>query len=195
MNILEKYITDHNKFVVLIMGIPGTSKTIFAKKLLNNLNECLTEEHKMKLIKLQDYLIKDKYKVVEVENVKFNIYDYPENINWDKLNEDVKQDKRVIVVGNQIDATKINFEYNLAYYFDTSYMNYKNYIIDKQIIKDVDEKTIDIYVYKVFKVNAEELKKTAHFKIFNIKKDVKYLDVYDKVVESIINYISKKLYK
>jgi hypothetical protein len=149
----------------------------------------------MKLIKLQDYLIKDKYKVVEVENVKFNIYDYPENINWDKLNEDVKQDKRVIVVGNQIDATKINFEYNLAYYFDTSYMNYKNYIIDKQIIKDVDEKTIDIYVYKVFKVNAEELKKTAHFKIFNIKKDVKYLDVYDKVVESIINYISKKLYK
>ena len=195
MNILEKYITDHNKFVVLIMGIPGTSKTIFAKKLLRNLNECLTEDHKIKLIRLKDYLIKDKYTVIEVENVKFNIYDSPENIDWNKLNEDVKKDKRVIIVGNQIDATKINFEYNLAYYLDTSYINYKNYIIDKQIIKDVDEKTMDIYVYKVFKLNAEELKKTAHFKIFNIKKDVKYLDVYDKVVESIINYISKKLYK
>jgi KaiC/GvpD/RAD55 family RecA-like ATPase len=195
MNILEKYITDHNKFVVLIMGIPGTSKTIFAKKLLRNLNECLTEDHKIKLIRLKDYLIKGKYTVIEVENVKFNIYDSPENIDWNKLNEDVKKDKRVIIVGNQIDATKINFEYNLAYYFDTSYMNYKNYIIDKQIIKDVDEKTMDIYVYKVFKLNAEKLKKTAHFKIFNIKKDVKYLDVYDKVVESIINYISKKLYK
>jgi len=195
MNILEKYITDNNQFIIIISGIPGTSKTIFAKKLCKNLNEGLSNNTKIKLIRLSNYLIKDKYKTFVEDDIKFKIYDCPENYDWDKLNEDVSKEKGAVIVGNIFDGSKINFKYNVSYYFDTSYINYKEYIIDKKIIKDSEEKTIDTYVYKIFKPMYEEYKKTINYKIFNIKKDTMFLEIYDQVFKFIIHYLDKKVYE
>lgn len=195
MNILEKYITDNNQFIIIIGGIPGTSKTIFAKRLCKNLNEGLSENVKINLFRLSNYLIKDKHKTFTEDNIDFKIYDCPEDYDWDKLNEDVSKEKGAIIVGNIFDGSKIKFKYDISYYFDTSYINYKDYIIEKKILKDVDEKIIDIYVYKIFKPMCEEFKKTINYKIFNIKKDTMFLEIYDQVFKFIINYLQKKVYE
>lgn len=92
------------------MGLPCSNKSEIAKELEIDL--------KLPTLNVNDYLIKDKFKEYEFDDIKFKIYEDTENYDWDKFNNDVNELKSsgVIIYGNYIDSTKINFTYDFSFF-------------------------------------------------------------------------------
>ena len=111
MNVLEAFITKFKQIIILILGLPCTNKSNYAKELSKDLN--------LQLIKINDFLIKDKYVEKTVDNIKFKLYEDAENYDWDLFNDKVNQTKNngVIIYGNFIDSNKINFNIDITFFY------------------------------------------------------------------------------
>ena len=79
MNIIEAYIKHFNHLIILIIGIPTSNKSEIAKELFTDINPTFT------LININDYM--NGFTEKEVDGVKFKLYDYPDNIKWNKLDD------------------------------------------------------------------------------------------------------------
>jgi hypothetical protein len=189
MNILEAYIKKYNQIIILILGLPCSNKSEIAKELALDLN--------LPLININDYLKENNFIEKIVSDIKFKLYEHPDNYDWEKLSLDVdnKKNSGVILYGNYIDITKFDFTIDFCYFFNMNSNLCKNILIEKQMLpyKEDDEK-VKIYFKDVFNPIYEKLKQDLKInKFFNIKENTTFDDSYDELFESLMSQIKKKL--
>lgn len=188
MNILEAFIKKYGQLIILILGLPCSNKSEIAKELQTDL--------KLSLLNINDYLIKDKFKEVEYDEIKFKIYEDTDNYDWDKLNNDVAELKSsgIILYGNYIDSNKINFKYNFAFFYSINNNLCKKILLEKNILKINDMKDEKIYFEKIFNPKYDELKKNIKFdKFYNVKDNTLFNESYDLIFNLLMELIQLKL--
>lgn len=188
MNILEAFIKKYKQLIILILGLPCSNKSEIAKELEIDL--------KLSIININDYLIEGKFKEIEYDKIKFNIYEDSDNYNWDKLNKDVKELKSsgIILYGNYIDQTKINFDYNFAFFYSMNTILCKKILIEKKLLNFNQITHEKIYFEKIFYPFYEHLKKNIKFdKFYNIKEKTTFDDSYDEIFDLLMKLINNKL--
>lgn len=191
MNIFEAYLKMYKQCIILILGMPCTNKSDIAKELGNDLS--------IPIIKINDYLIKDKFKEVEEDGYKFKLYEHTDAYDWDSFNQKVNELKSngVIIYGNYLDEAKIDFKINYSFMFEMNNKLCKKILIDKKMLPfQNDDPKLDIYFLKIFNPLYDNLKKNITInKFINIKEDTIYADIFDKIFQHLINYINKNVYK
>jgi hypothetical protein len=191
MNVLEAFIKKFGQLIILILGLPCTNKSELAKKLSADLN--------IQLLKINDFLIKDKYIETEVENTKFKLYENVENYDWDALNNKVGQLKTngIIIYGNFLDSDKINFNIDVIYFYSMNNNLCKKLLNEKKLFDEsLDDAKKEIYFNNIFIPSYNQLKQKFKInKFFNIKDDTNLDNIYDELFDSVINFIESKLYK
>lgn len=189
MNILEAFIKKYSQLIILILGLPCTNKSEIAKELEIDLG--------IPSLNINNYLIKDKFKEMEIDNIKFKIYEDTDNYDWDKFNNDVEKFKStgVIIYGNYIDSTKINFNYDFSFFYSMNMTLCKKILIENKLLNISEIEPNDkIYFEKIFNLKYEELKQDIKFnKFYNIKEDTKFNDSYDDIFDLLMNLIKSKL--
>lgn len=196
MNIVEAFIKKYSQLIILIIGMPCTNKSEIAKELKTDLN--------IPIININSYLNKSKYDEVIFQNIKFKIYDFSENYDWEKFNFDVNSLKTsgVIIYGNYLDLSKINFKYDFAFFYSMNVLLCKKILNEKKIINFNESEPISqtinskekIYFDNIFNPKYQEIKKKIKFnKFFNIKKDTTFDDSYNELFDLLMNLIESKL--
>jgi uridine kinase len=189
MNILEAYIKKYKQFIILILGLPCSNKSEIAKELVEDL--------KLPIININDYLKPDAFIEKTVTDIKFKLYEHPDNYNWDSLNEDINNKKShgIILYGNYIDKNKIDFEFDFCYFMSMNTILCKNILIEKQMLPyEKDDEKIKIYFKDIFNPIYEELKHELKInKFFNIKENTTFDEVYTEVFDNLMELIKKKL--
>jgi len=188
MNILEAFIRKYGQLIILILGLPCSNKSEIAKELEIDL--------KLPILNINDYLIKDKYKEVEYDKIKFKIYEDSENYDWDRLNENVNELKStgLILYGNYIDLNKINFNYDFAFFYSMSNSLCQKILTEKNFLKIDNVENEKIYFEKIFYPKYNELKSIVKFnKFYNIKENTLFDESYDLVFNLLIELIESRL--
>ena len=130
MNIIEAYIKNFGQFIILIIGLPTSNKSEIAKELVIDIKPSFT------IININDYM--KGFVEKEVNGIKYKLYDYPDNINYDKLVKDVEDKKStgVILYGNYIDYDKIKdiITIDFSYFFDLKHNPLKKNLIEKKML-------------------------------------------------------------
>ena len=190
MNILEAFIKKYSQMIILILGLPCSNKSEIAKELEIDL--------KLPIINVNDYLIKDTFKELTFEDVKFKIYEDTENYDWDKFNNDINELKStgVIIYGNYIDAKKINFNYDFSFFYSMNITLCKKILSENKFIdfdnsNDSNEK---IYFEYIFNPKYDELKQNIKFnKFYNLKENTTFDESYDEIFDLLMDLIKSKL--
>lgn len=189
MNILEAYIKKYHQIIILILGLPCSNKSSIAKELVLDLG--------LPIININDYLKSDKYIEKEVSGVNFKLYEHPDNYDWDKLNIEVNKKKvaGVILYGNYVDKSKLDFTPDFVYFMNMNTGLCKNILIEKQMLpyKDEDEK-VDIYFKEIFNPIYDKVKEEFKInKFFNLKENTMFETIYDELFDNLMELIKKKL--
>ena len=204
-NIVEAYIKKKKSFIVLILGLPCSNKTELAKELFGDLSNGVKN---LSLININDFY-NNEFVEKEIDGIKYNLYDHPDNLNWEALNTEVNNKKEygVVLYGNYIDPDKINFDLDFVYFIDLNNNLCKEQLIKNNLIKtnisveesqEEKDKKIDTYFEKVMLPSFDKLReiikeKMSVNKFFNLKEDTKFDDVYDKLFDILMNNIEKSL--
>jgi uridine kinase len=189
MNILEAYIKKYHQFIVLILGLPCSNKSEIAKELVIDLN--------LPIININDYLKPDTFIEKEISDVKFKLYEHPDNYDWDKLNTEVNEKKSsgLILYGNYVDKTKLDFNPDFIYFMNMNTGLCKKILIEKQMLpyKDSDEK-VDLYFKEIFNPIYDKVKEEFKInKFFNLKETTMFDETYNEVFDNLMDIIKKKL--
>jgi hypothetical protein len=130
MNIIEAYIKHFGQLIILIIGLPTSNKSEIAKELKIDIKPSFT------LININDYM--NGFIEKEINGIKYKLYDYPDNINWDKLFKDIEYKKStgIILYGNYIDYNKIKdiITIDFSYFFDLKHNPLKKNLIEKKML-------------------------------------------------------------
>jgi len=187
INILEAFIRKYNQFILLIIGLPCTNKTIIAKEFSIDLS--------LPTININDYIIKNKFIKKEVENIKYKLYDHTDNYDWDKLNKDINKTKGVILYGSFIDTKKIDFKINFTFFLNMNNSLCKTILIKKKFLPyKEDDNKIKVYFEKIFNPIYDSLKLNINVnKFYNIKEKTKFNEIYDNIFDTLMDLIYKKL--
>lgn len=191
INILQAYIKKNKQFILLVLGMPCTSKSKVAKELVIDLG--------LPLVNINDYLIQDKYIDKEIDGVKFKLYEHPDNYDWEKLDQDVNKLKSngVVLYGNYIDKEKISFEPDFILFFSMNINLCKTILVSKKLLPyNLDDEKVKTYFTKVFNPVYDELKEKIKInKFYNIKEQTTFETLYDEVFDYLMSLISSKLKK
>ena len=194
MNILQAYIKKYNQIIILILGLPCTNKSTIAKELGIDLN--------LPVIKINDFLIKDKYKEINIGELKINVYEDPSNYDWDKLNSkiNVLKSTGIIIYGNYLTLDHINWDVDFTFFYSMNINTCKKIMIEKMMLekKIVELKDSDLilngYFEKVLNPLYDNIKNTMKInKFFNVKDETKFDDSYDEIFDILMELIMKKL--
>jgi hypothetical protein len=189
MNILEAYIKKNKQFIVLILGMPCTSKSKIAKELVVDLG--------LPLININDYLIEDKFIDKNIDGINFKLYEHPDNYDWEKLDKDVNKikSKGLVLYGNYIDMEKINFNLDFVFFFNMNVNLCKSMLIKKKLLPyKLDDEKVKKYFTDVFNPVYDDLKqKITINKFFNIKEQTVFDSLYDEVFDTLMELINKNL--
>jgi uridine kinase len=189
MNILEAYIKKYGQIIILVLGLPCSNKSEIAKELHADLN--------LPIININDYLKQDNFIEKVVSDVKFKLYEHPDNYNWEKFCLDVNDKKKtgVVIYGNYVDIKKLNFEIDFCYFYNMNINLCKTILIEKQMLpyKDDDEK-VKIYFKDIFNPIYDNLKEELKInKFFNLKESSTFDESYDQTFDNLMEQIKKKL--
>ena len=189
MNILEAYIKKYKQIIILILGLPCTNKSEIAKELSNDLN--------LQVININNFLIKDKYKEIKINDTIFNIYEDTNNYNWKKLNSDINKFKKkgVILYGNYLDIDKFKSNIDFIFFYSMNTTLCKKILIDKKLIEwDESNPITKLYFDEIFNPMYEKLKNNLIInKFYNIKEDMLFNELYDDIFNLLMDLITKKL--
>jgi hypothetical protein len=191
INILEAFIKKYDKFILLIIGLPCTNKSIIGKELEKDLN--------LPIININDYVKKNAFIKKEVENIKYKLYDHVDNYDWDKLNKDVtkiiKDKGGLILYGTFIDIKKIDFTIDFTFFLNMNNSLCKEILIKKKFLPyKEDDKRIKIYFENIFNPIYDTLKLNINInKFYNIKEKTKFNEIYDNLFDTLMDLIFKKL--
>jgi hypothetical protein len=195
MNILQAYIKKYNQIIILILGLPCTNKSEIAKELGIDLN--------FQVIKINDFLIKDKYKEINIDGIKTKVYEDPDNYNWDELNSKINELKinGVIIYGNYLDIEKIDWEIDFSFFYSMNIKTCKKILFEKKMIEWEESDTkldsdsiLNKYFEKFLNPLYEDIKNTIKInRFFNIKDETKFDESYDDIFKTLMELISKKL--
>jgi len=189
--ILDELIKKNKQFIILVMGLPCTSKSELAKELVVDLG--------LPIINISDYLIQDKYIDKEVDGVKFKLYEHPDNYDWDKLNYDISRLKKkgVIIYGNYLDIDKIKWIADVVYFVSMNLNLCKDKLIEKKLLPyESDDSKISLYFTKIFNPIYDEIKNKVKInKFFNIKENTTFDDIYNELFDNLILLVKSKLKK
>lgn len=189
--ILDELIKKNKQFIILVMGLPCTSKSELAKELVVDLG--------LPIINISDYLIQDKYIDKEVDGVKFKLYEHPDNYDWDKLNYDISRLKKkgVIIYGNYLDIDKIKWTADVVYFVSMNLNLCKDKLIEKKLLPyESDDSKISLYFTKIFNPIYDEIKNKIKInKFFNIKENTTFDDIYNELFDNLILLVKSKLKK
>lgn len=189
MNILEAYIKKYKQIIILILGLPCTNKSEIAKELSNDLN--------LQVININNFLIKDKYKEIKINDTIFNIYEDTNNYNWKKFNSDINKFKKkgVILYGNYLDIDKFKSNIDFIFFYSMNTTLCKKILIDKKLIEwDESNPITKLYFDEIFNPMYEKLKNNLIInKFYNIKEDMLFNELYDDIFNLLMDLITKKL--
>jgi hypothetical protein len=194
MNILEAFIKKYSQLIILILGLPCSNKSKIAKELHDDLK--LTDDLKLQILNINDYLIEGKYNEMIFDDVKFNVYENSDNYDWKKLNDDVEKYKHtgLILYGNYIDSNKINFNFDFSFFYSINNNLCKKILIEKKLLNLNQIKYEKIYFEKIFNPLYDDLKKNIKFnKFFNIKEQTLFDEIYDETFDFLMKQIDLKL--
>jgi hypothetical protein len=189
MNILQAYIKKYNQIIILILGLPCTNKSEIAKELGIDLN--------LKVIKINNFLIKDKYKEINIDGLKTKVYEDPDNYNWDELNSTINEFKSdgVIIYGNYLDIEKIDWEIDFSFFYSMNVKTCKKMLVEKKMVEwNESDSMLNLYFEKFLNPLYEDIKNKIKInKFFNIKEENTFDKSYDEIFDILMELISKKL--
>lgn len=199
MNIVEAYIKFNNQLIILVSGLSVSRKTYISR--------LIADLFKIKYINLNNYY-KDKSDITENYELPNNskIVNYYTNnaIDWDKFNKDINKYKENGVIVSGLTFPTDNLKFKANYHVNLS-QNKQDYIKKREefITKHKDKYIED---YKLLTENLDKyiVNQLIYPYVLNSKKennisdtyyisDMDFDTVYDKVFDSIINYIKKEL--
>lgn len=196
-SILDEYIKQKGQIIILIIGMMNSLKSKISKELLISLNE--NTKSKLKLINMSNFYKKNKHIKFTDDNDTFNNYDINSNYNFDELNKNIKEHKKVIIYGSTIDIDKIDFKIDFTFLLSSTKTRIKEYLEKQNIMQN--EELMQKYVKKYYLPYYDDLKeKIKPDKIVNIKKnDETDEDIIDKYTTEIFdvlkNFINHIVYK
>jgi len=189
MNILQAYIKKYNQLIILILGLPCTNKSEIAKELSIDLN--------VEVIKINDFLIDNKFKNINIDGTDIKVYEDTDNFDWDKFNSVINnmKNKGVIIYGNYIDVKKIDWTIDFSFFYSMNVKTCKKILIDKKMVEwDETNPILNKYFENILNPLYDDIIKDIKFnKFFNIKEETKFDESYDKIFDILMNFISKKL--
>ena len=189
MNILEAYLKKYKQIIILILGLPCTNKSEIAKEFGIDLG--------LEVIKINHYLIEDKFEEVDIDGNKIKLYEDTKNYDWDKLNSTINDLKSngVILYGNYLDIDKIESEIDFIFFYSMNIKMCKKILVEKKMIEFKEsDPLLNIYFDKVFIPLYDNIKNKIKInKFFNIKEETTFDESYDEVFEILMELISKKL--
>ena len=152
---------------------------------------------RLEIIKINDFLIKDKYKEVEIDELKIKIYEHTDNYDWDKLNLKINDSKKngVIIYGNYLDTDKINWKIDFAFFYFMNVKNCQEILFEKKMIDDnLSKKALGKYFSKYLNILYEELKKKIKInKFFKINNEMTFVKSYDLIFDTLMELILQSL--
>lgn len=189
MNILEAYIKKYKQLIILILGLPCTNKSEIAKELANDLN--------IEIIKINDFLIDNKYNDIDIDGTKIKLYEDSKNYDWNKLNLIINESKSngVILYGNYLDLDKIDSKIDFIFFYSMNIKTCKKILIEKKIVDSkITNSILDKFFDKIYIPLYENLKKNIKInKFYNLKEDSKFDESYDDLFDFLMNLIHSKL--
>jgi uridine kinase len=189
MNIFEGYIKKNKQLIILILGLPCSNKSELAKELIIDLN--------IPKLNINNYIKEDSYIEKTINDVKFKLYEHPDNYNWDKLNHDVNEvkNKGLVIYGNYIDINKIDFDIDFIYFVNMNTNLCKTILIEKKLLPyENDDEKVKIYFKDIFNPIYEELKNKLKInKFFNVKENTTFDEIYDELFENLMELIHKNI--
>ena len=189
MNILEAYLQKYNQLIILILGLPCTNKSAIAKEFSLDLN--------LPSININHYLIKDKFIEKNIENINFRIYEDTKIINWQELNIKINslKSKGLIVYGNFIDNSKIDWTFDFSFFYSMNNKLCKQILFEKKLLDwEESEPKTEIYFKNIFEPFYDEQKKKIKInKFFNLKIKKTFNSIYHTIFDLLMSLILKKL--
>lgn len=189
MNILQAYIKKYKQIIILILGLPCTNKSEIAKEFGIDLG--------LQVIKINDYLIEDKFKEININGIKTKLYEDTENYDWNKLNSTINDLKTngIILYGNYLDIDKIDSEIDFTFFYSMNYKMCKKILVEKKMIEFKEsDPMLNTFFNTVLNPLYDNLKNKIKInKFFNIKEETTFDESYDEVFEILMELISKKL--
>lgn len=189
MNILQAYIKKYKQIIILILGLPCTNKSEIAKELSIDLN--------IKIIKINDFLIEDKFKNINIDNTDIKIYEDTDSYDWDKFNMSVNNAKNdgVIIYGNYLDIKKIDWNIDFSFFYSMNVKTCKKILVEKKMIELINsDRILNKYFQHFLNPLYENIKNDIKFdKFFNIKEETTFDESYDEIFDILMNFILKKL--
>lgn len=200
VNIVEKYILDNGKLIILISGFSGSGKTLLAKN--------IERDFKINFLNLNDFYKKDYVNIITLnhnhnhnKDIKVNNWDNPEAIDWDLFNSKVNELKNVVVSGFCFPNDLLKFKFDFHIHLRIS----KQKLIEnrKKFNEENDNPLNKISNPKIELLILNKLSYTHYLNIntkstytFNIDVTEKTPDItYDEVFDYVIKQIEKNVYK
>jgi uridine kinase len=195
VNIVEKYIQNNGKLIILISGFSGSGKTLLAKN--------IERDFKLNFLNLNDFYKKDYVNIVTLhDNVRVNDWDNPESIDWDSFNSKVNELKNVVVSGFCFPNDLIKFKFDFHIYLRISKQKlienrqkFKEENTDNPWNEISDPKTELLILNNMSYKHYMNIKEKSTY-TFNIDVTEKTPDTtYDEIFNNIIGKIEKNVYK
>jgi broad-specificity NMP kinase len=195
VNIVEKYIQNNGKLIILISGFSGSGKTLLAKN--------IERDFKLNFLNLNDFYKKDYVNIVTLhDNIKVNDWDNPESIDWDSFNAKVNELKNVVVSGFCFPNDLIKFKFDFHIYLRISKQKlienrqkFKEENTDNPWNEISDPKTELLILNNLSYKHYINIKEKSTY-TFNIDVTEKTPDTtYDEIFNNIIGKIEKNVYK
>ncbi len=198
VNVVEKYIEIKKQLIILISGFSGSGKTLLAKN--------IEEDFKLEFINLNNYLIKDYNKVVDLgHDIKVVDWDNPDAIDWDKFNKKVMsvQNKGVVISGFGFPTDKIKFSPDFHIYLkiskDKLIKNRQEYLEEHKDdpLNDIKDTKTQLLIlnnlsYKHYLDNKTKSNYTYQLDTSELTPDTTYDKIFDYIIENVEKYIYKK---
>lgn len=198
MNIVEAYLKFNKQCIILVSGLSGSGKKEIAKDIEKSIS--------FKLINTEKYYKSiDDYKVfVDVGDIKILDWDSIEAVNWDLVNNEIKEHKSrgVVVVGNAFPKGCINEIVDIHFHVkiakQTLLTNRKQYIEEHKFnrsnsFNELNESNELLVFNKItYPHYFEYLEKSNITMVLNLNNST-ILQLQDEAFKYIMEFISKSL--